>query len=146
MVFVHPVLSANAAERLAALPVKEFITTDTVPIPPEKRAFFGDRLKILSVAAAAGRGDPAAPTKAAAWAKCSTSKAMPELPEVETIVRACTMAGAAASPFPAGRSDSANLLWERTLAEPSAAEFLRRLPGQTVQRLSRRGQIHPNSV
>ena len=29
--FVHPVLSGNASERLSALPVTEFITTDTVP-------------------------------------------------------------------------------------------------------------------
>jgi ribose-phosphate pyrophosphokinase len=50
MVFVHPVLSANAAERLATLPVEEFITTDTVPIPESKRVLFGNRLKILSVA------------------------------------------------------------------------------------------------
>ena len=50
LVFVHPVLSANAAERLAAMPVTQFVTTDTIPIPPEKRAFFGDRLKVLSVA------------------------------------------------------------------------------------------------
>ena len=50
MVFVHPVLSASAAERLSALPVTQFITTDTIPIPPEKRALFGDRLKVLSVA------------------------------------------------------------------------------------------------
>jgi ribose-phosphate pyrophosphokinase len=49
-VFVHPVFSADAAERLAALPVTEFITTDTVPIPPEKRALLGNRLKVLSVA------------------------------------------------------------------------------------------------
>lgn len=52
--FVHPLLSLNAAERLAALPVKEFITTDTVPVPPEKRAHFGDRLNILSVASLLG--------------------------------------------------------------------------------------------
>lgn len=50
VVFVHPVFSVNAAERLAALPVDEFITTDTVPIPPEKMAFFGGRLTQLSVA------------------------------------------------------------------------------------------------
>lgn len=50
MAFVHPVLSANAAERLSALPVTEFITTDTVPLSIEKRAFFGDRLRVLSVA------------------------------------------------------------------------------------------------
>jgi ribose-phosphate pyrophosphokinase len=48
-VFVHPLLSLNGAERMGALPVTEYITTDSVPIPPEKRAFFGDRLKTLSV-------------------------------------------------------------------------------------------------
>jgi ribose-phosphate pyrophosphokinase len=47
--FVHPVFSLNAADRLAALPVKEFITTDTIPISPEKRALFGDRLTMLSI-------------------------------------------------------------------------------------------------
>lgn len=50
VVFVHPVLSANAVDRLSSLPVTEFITTDTVPILPEKVAQFGGRLTILSVA------------------------------------------------------------------------------------------------
>jgi ribose-phosphate pyrophosphokinase len=35
---------------LAALPVTEYITTDSVPIPEEKRALFGKRLTILTVA------------------------------------------------------------------------------------------------
>ncbi|MGA2490050.1 MAG: ribose-phosphate pyrophosphokinase, partial [Anaerolineales bacterium] len=48
--FVHPIFSANAAERLAALPVTEYITTDSVPIPVEKRTVFGKRLTILTVA------------------------------------------------------------------------------------------------
>jgi len=48
--FVHPIFSANAAERLAALPVTQYITSDTVPIPPEKRALLGERLTVLSVA------------------------------------------------------------------------------------------------
>ena len=48
--FVHPIFSANAAERLAALPVTEFITTDSVPISNEKREAFGKRLTILTVA------------------------------------------------------------------------------------------------
>jgi len=48
--FVHPVLSGNAAERLSALPVTEFITTDTVPIEPEKLVLFGGRLTTLSIA------------------------------------------------------------------------------------------------
>ena len=50
MIFVHPVLSLNAAERLAALPVKEFVCTDTIPIPEEKRKHFGDRLTVLTIA------------------------------------------------------------------------------------------------
>jgi ribose-phosphate pyrophosphokinase len=48
--FVHPVFSANAAERLAGLPVREFVTTDTIPIPSEKKALLGSRLIVLSVA------------------------------------------------------------------------------------------------
>jgi ribose-phosphate pyrophosphokinase len=49
VLFVHPVLSDPAAESLSALPVKQFITTDTVPIPADKRSLFGDRLVVLSV-------------------------------------------------------------------------------------------------
>ena len=40
----------NAAARLAALPVTQFITTDTLPLTAEKRAHLGDRLTVLSVA------------------------------------------------------------------------------------------------
>lgn len=50
MVFVHPVFSADSAERLASLPVTEFITTDTIPIPQNKLDKFGGRLTTLSVA------------------------------------------------------------------------------------------------
>ncbi len=50
LVFVHPVLSDPATARLAALPIKEIVTTDTVPIPPEKRARLGDRLTVVSIA------------------------------------------------------------------------------------------------
>jgi ribose-phosphate pyrophosphokinase len=50
LVFVHAVLSGAATERLAALPVTQFITTDTVPISEDKKARFGDRLRVLSVA------------------------------------------------------------------------------------------------
>lgn len=49
VVFIHPVLSANASERLAALPVKQFITTNTIPMLPEQQAIFGDRLTIISI-------------------------------------------------------------------------------------------------
>jgi ribose-phosphate pyrophosphokinase len=50
LMFVHPVLSGPAADRLSVLPVKEIITTDTVPIPAEKRVKIQDRLTLLSVA------------------------------------------------------------------------------------------------
>jgi len=50
LVFVHPVFSPPAVERLASLPLKEIVTTDTIPIPPEKRALLGERLTVLSVA------------------------------------------------------------------------------------------------
>ena len=45
--FAHPVLSPPAAERLRELDVKEFITTNSIPIPPEKQL---PRLTVLSVA------------------------------------------------------------------------------------------------
>jgi ribose-phosphate pyrophosphokinase len=35
--FVHPILSADAADDLRKQPIKEIITTNSVPIPPEKR-------------------------------------------------------------------------------------------------------------
>jgi ribose-phosphate pyrophosphokinase len=54
MTFVHGIFSLDAAKRLAALPVKQFVGTDTIPIPPEKAKLFGDRLKILSVASLLG--------------------------------------------------------------------------------------------
>ena len=50
MIFVHAVLSHPAVDRLTALPLKQIITTDTIPIPPEKRSRLEDRLTVLSVA------------------------------------------------------------------------------------------------
>ena len=50
VVFVHPVFSEPAVERLAGLPVSRIITTDSVPIPAEKRDLIKDRLTVLSVA------------------------------------------------------------------------------------------------
>ena len=50
LLFVHPVLSEGAIERLLKLPLKAMITTDTVPIPSKKRALLGDKLVICSVA------------------------------------------------------------------------------------------------
>jgi ribose-phosphate pyrophosphokinase len=45
--FTHAVLSPPAVERLRALPVREIVCTDTVPIPTEKRL---PNLTVLSVA------------------------------------------------------------------------------------------------
>lgn len=52
--FIHPVFSLNAMERLAKLPVTQFITTDTIPVSPEQRALAGDRFKILTVSSLLG--------------------------------------------------------------------------------------------
>ena len=45
--FTHPVLSDPATERLRSLPIKEIVTTDTLPLPPEKRL---PNMTILTVA------------------------------------------------------------------------------------------------
>jgi ribose-phosphate pyrophosphokinase len=50
LVFVHPVLSSDGASRLASLPLKQIITTDTVPIPSDKMEKLKDKITILSVA------------------------------------------------------------------------------------------------
>lgn len=54
VVFIHPVLSPGSAELLVALPVNNFITTDTIPISKEDQAKFGKRLKIISIASLLG--------------------------------------------------------------------------------------------
>ena len=60
---------------------------------------------------------------------------MPELPEVETIVRAL-------HPALVGRTIlSANLLWPRTLAMPSPAQFKKRVSGQQILSVSRRAKF-----
>jgi len=48
-IFIHPVLAPGAAERLLALPIDHFITTDTIPIPEKTKTLFGDRLQIFSI-------------------------------------------------------------------------------------------------
>jgi ribose-phosphate pyrophosphokinase len=48
LAFTHAVLSANAAQCLGQLPLREIITTDTIPLPPEKRSHL-PHLTILSV-------------------------------------------------------------------------------------------------
>jgi len=50
LVCVHPILSQNAAERIANLPLVEFITTDTIPLAKQKYRLLKDKITILSVA------------------------------------------------------------------------------------------------
>ncbi|MEN8240951.1 MAG: ribose-phosphate diphosphokinase [Chloroflexota bacterium] len=50
VVFVHAVLSDPAVERMANMPVKEFVCTDTIEINGEAQEKLGDRLVVLSVA------------------------------------------------------------------------------------------------
>ncbi len=49
LIFVHPILSGDAAQKLVELPVKYIITTDTVPISEEKMKFLEGHITILSV-------------------------------------------------------------------------------------------------
>lgn len=49
--FVHPVLSDPAVDRLSTLPIKEMVTTDTLPIPPEKML---PNMNVLSVSGLLG--------------------------------------------------------------------------------------------
>src|SRR3972149_970290 len=54
LVFVHAVLSNDGAERLASLPIKQIITTDTAPVSPEKMKHLEGRITVLSVASLLG--------------------------------------------------------------------------------------------
>ncbi len=50
LAFIHPIFSQDATERLAALPIKQIITTDSVPIPADKMKPLEGRVMILSIA------------------------------------------------------------------------------------------------
>jgi ribose-phosphate pyrophosphokinase len=50
LAFIHPIFSKSASQRLADLPIKHLITTDTVPIPPRKMKPLKGRITILSIA------------------------------------------------------------------------------------------------
>lgn len=54
MCFIHAILSSDAAQRLASLPIKQIITTDTVQISPEKMKHLQDKITIISVASLLG--------------------------------------------------------------------------------------------
>jgi formamidopyrimidine-DNA glycosylase len=66
---------------------------------------------------------------------------MPELPEVETIARALRQGGRGGPALVGKRIQSAHLLWQRTLAEPTPAEFEQRIRGQQITDIGRRGKF-----
>ena len=66
---------------------------------------------------------------------------MPELPEVETIVRALKVGGGGVPPITGRMITVAQVLWDKTLAEPSVAEFATRLTGQKILDVRRRGKF-----
>lgn len=66
---------------------------------------------------------------------------MPELPEVETIAGYLARGREGGPPLPGRRITGVQLLWERTLASPSPEDFQRRLVGQVVEGIGRRGKF-----
>jgi ribose-phosphate pyrophosphokinase len=50
LAFIHPIFSRDACDRLAALPITQIITTDTVPIPADKMKALEGRVTVLSIA------------------------------------------------------------------------------------------------
>jgi ribose-phosphate pyrophosphokinase len=54
LAFVHAILSRNGAERLATLPIKQIITTDSAPLSEDKMSFLEGRITVLSVASLLG--------------------------------------------------------------------------------------------
>jgi formamidopyrimidine-DNA glycosylase len=66
---------------------------------------------------------------------------VPELPEVETIARTLRLGGGGQPALVKRRIQGADLRWERTLAEPTPAEFSPRLIGQVIEDVGRRGKF-----
>lgn len=65
---------------------------------------------------------------------------MPELPEVETIANGLRQGGFGCPSILNRRIEGVRLFWERTLATPSPEEFHRRVIGQTITAVGRRGK------
>ena len=54
LAFIHPLFTEDGAARLAKLPLKHIITTDTIPIPPQKLKPLKGRITILSISSMLG--------------------------------------------------------------------------------------------
>jgi formamidopyrimidine-DNA glycosylase len=66
---------------------------------------------------------------------------MPELPEVETIVRALRMGGRNGPSIQGLTLTGADVLWERSIVEPQSTQFRNQLAGQVVRQIYRRGKF-----
>jgi formamidopyrimidine-DNA glycosylase len=66
---------------------------------------------------------------------------MPELPEVETIVQALRRGGRDGLPVTGQTLAGVRVLWARTIAVPALLEFQKRIPGQVVKDVYRRGKF-----
>jgi formamidopyrimidine-DNA glycosylase len=66
---------------------------------------------------------------------------LPELPEVETIAGYLAHGREGEPPLPGRRITGVKLLWGRTLASPSPEDFERKLVGQVVEGIGRRGKF-----
>jgi formamidopyrimidine-DNA glycosylase len=66
---------------------------------------------------------------------------MPELPEVETIVNNLHQGSQGMPSLLGRRITGAQLLWERTLETPTFSEFNRRVLGQVIEDIRRRGKF-----
>jgi formamidopyrimidine-DNA glycosylase len=65
---------------------------------------------------------------------------MPELPEVQTIVRGLREGHAGSRPLPGARIQRVTVRWPRHVAEPCLRAFRRRIKGQRIQDARRRGK------
>jgi len=54
LAFVHAILSRDGAKRLASLPIKQIITTDTAPLSAAKMKHLKGRVSVVSVASLLG--------------------------------------------------------------------------------------------
>ncbi len=66
---------------------------------------------------------------------------MPELPEVQTIVNQLRLGSSGVPSLLGRRIIGVQLLWERTLATPSYSEFQKRVIGQAIEDIRRRGKF-----
>jgi formamidopyrimidine-DNA glycosylase len=65
---------------------------------------------------------------------------MPELPEVETIVRSLSQGGRGGPSILGYKIEASFLYWQRTLAEPDEISFMERIQGQTIEDIGRRAK------